>query len=178
MVNKKDNKEVNEKVQTKVSDEQILDECTDEYEQLQSIASVKTNAKEEKISPNCSFTQKIYYKKCGHTVQNYLELPQELVNLTKEDLQEKYSEWEIEKFSSNEIVLYKEANGECGDHYLVMENDGKVTIYKVLENGEKELFEKTDISIEYLTESDKINMKDGIRVNSKQELNQLIEDFE
>ena len=45
MVNKKDNKEVNEKVQTKVSDEQILDECTDEYEQLQSIASVKTNAK-------------------------------------------------------------------------------------------------------------------------------------
>ena len=59
-----------------------------------------------------------------------------------------------------------------------MENDGKVTIYKVLENGEKELFEKTDISIEYLTESDKINMKDGIRVNSKQELNQLIEDFE
>ena len=47
-----------------------------------------------------------------------------------------------------------------------------------MENGEKELFEKTDISIEYLTESDKINMKDGIRVNSKQELNQLIEDFE
>ena len=70
--------------------------------------TIETNSEEEeKISPNCSFTQKIYYKKCGHTVQNYLELPQELVNLTKEDLQEKYSEWKIEKFSSNEIVLYK-----------------------------------------------------------------------
>lgn len=170
--------EKKETVITEVSDENILDECTDEYEEVENKDSLQANSDEEKISPNCSFTQKIYYKKCGHTVQNYLELPKELVNLTKEDLQEKYSEWKIEKFSSNEIVLYKEANGECGDHYLVMENNGKVTIYKVLENGEKELFEKTDISIEYLTESDKINMKDGIRVNSKQELNQLIEDFE
>ena len=44
--------------------------------------------------------------------------------------------------------------------------------------GKRNCLKKTDISIEYLTESDKINMKDGIRVNSKQELNQLIEDFE
>ena len=36
------------KFKLKFQDEQILDECTDEYEELQSIASVKTNAKEEK----------------------------------------------------------------------------------------------------------------------------------
>ena len=72
MVNKKDNKEVNEKVQTKVSDEQILDECTDEYEELQSIASVKTNAKEEKISPNCIIKLKKYYKVCEYEINEYI----------------------------------------------------------------------------------------------------------
>lgn len=53
-----------------------------------------------------------------------------------------------------------------------------MTIYKILEDGKEEIFEKTDISTEYLTDTDKLNMQNGIRVNSKQELNQLIEDFE
>ena len=97
--------EKKETVITEVSDENILDECTDEYEEIENKDSLQANSDEEKISPNCSFTQKIYYKKCGHTVQNYLELPQELVNLTKEDLQEKYSEWKIEKFS-NRISIW------------------------------------------------------------------------
>ena len=64
--------EKKETVITEVSDENILDECTDEYEEIENKDSLQANSDEEKISPNCSFTQKIYYKKCGHTVQNYL----------------------------------------------------------------------------------------------------------
>ena len=47
----------------------------------------------------------------------------------------------------------------------------------MLFRSEKE-YEVTDISTEYITDTDKINMKNGIKVNGKQELNQLIEDFE
>ena len=45
------------------------------------------------------------------------------------------------------------------------------------ENGEEEI-EVTDISTEYLPETDKIQMENGIEVNGKQALNQLIEDYE
>ena len=74
--------------------------------------------------------------------------------------------------------MSKEEEGECGEHYIVRENNGKVTIYEILEDGSEKEYEITDIGTEYLTETDKINMQNGIRVNGKQALNQLIENFE
>ena len=76
------------------------------------------------------------------------------------------------------MILYREVDGECGEHYLVKEKDGKVVVYKILENGEEQEYETTQISTDYLTDTDKIEMQNGIRVNGQQELNQLIEDFE
>ena len=164
---------------TKVSEEEILDDCTDEYEQMQENQILEeTSSNEEKISPNCSFTIKTYYKKCGHTISEYSNLPEGLVNLNKEQLQEKYPNYEIEKFASNEIILYQEKEEECNEHYIVKDKEGNVVIYKILEDGTNEEYEVTRIATEYLTDTDKINLKNGIRVNGEQELNQLIEDFE
>ena len=101
-----------------------------------------------------------------------------MVNLNKEQLHEKYPNYEIEKFASNEIILYQEKEGECNEHYIVKDKEGNVVIYKILEDGTNEEYEVTRIATEYLTDTDKINLKNGIRVNGKQELNQLIEDFE
>lgn len=164
--------------QTKVSEEKILDDCTEEYEGIENSNMIETNANEEKISPNCSITYKKYYKECGHTTNEYNNIPKELINFTEEELKEKYSDWQIEKFSSNEIILYKEIEGSCNEHFVVREKDGKVVIYKILENGEEEEIEVTQISTDYLTETDKMEMEKGIKVNGKQELNKLIEDFE
>ena len=163
-----------------IAEETILDECTDEYEQIEKNNIVETNSNSEKISPNCEFIQKIYYSKCGHTISNYLNLPKEIVNLTQDELAEKYSDWKIEKFESNQVVLYKEMDSECGEHYLVKNKEGKVAIYKIVDDNLENLeeLEITDIYTEYLTDTDKINIDKGIRVNGKQELNQLIEDFE
>ena len=38
--------------------------------------------------------------------------------------------------------------------------------------------EKTEISVEYLSETDKGKISEGIKVNGIEELNQLLEDFE
>lgn len=167
------------KIETIVSEnEEILDDCTEEYEGMEYETTLKANTQEEKTSPNCSITTKTYYKKCGHTTNKYENLPQEFVNLTKEEIQNKYQDFKIESFSSNKIELYQEKDGECGEHYMVKDKDGEVTIYKILEDGNQEEIEATGVTTEYLTETDKINIKKGIQVNGKQELNQLIEDFE
>ncbi len=138
----------------------------------------ETNSTEEKISPNAFVTFKVAYKGCGHTTNKYMEVPEDFVNKTKTELQEKYSDWKIEKFSDTEIILSKEESGNCGEHYIVRESEGLVTVYQVLDDGTEREYEKTDISTEYLTETDKINMEKGIEVNGIQNLNQLIEDFE
>lgn len=178
--NKKENNYIQEIAKEEIVEENIIDDCTEEYEEMEKDKSmIQVNAEEEeKVSPNCSFTKKTYYSKCGHTVSNYLELPKDVVNLTREQVANKYQDFRIEEFDSNKIVLFKQVDDECGEHYLVKDNEGKVTVYKILEDGSESLFEETDIYTEYLTDTDKENMKEGISVNGKQELNQLIEDFE
>lgn len=138
----------------------------------------ETNTNEEKISPNAFITYKIKYKKCGHETTEYREIPKELVNLTKAELQEKYDDWKIEEFSDTNIILKKESRDSCDEHFILKDKNGIVTVFKTDENGEEREYEITDISTEYLTDTDKINMKNGIEVNGVQNLNQLIEDFE
>lgn len=167
-----------ENIQTEIAEEEILDDCTDEYEGAEYEDIIKANTQEEKTSPNCSLTTKTYYQKCGHTKSEYSNLPSNFVNLTKDEIQEKYQEYEIEDFATNAIILYQQKEGDCGEHYMVKDKDGMVTIYQVLEDGSEKEIETTGITTEYLPETDKINMKNGIQVNGKQELNQLIEDFE
>ncbi len=166
------------KIEAQVAKEEILDDCTDEYEEIEYKNTIKANAQEEKTSPNCSLIIKTYYKKCGHTKTQYSNLPQELINLNKEEIQNKYQDYEIESFSSNEVVLNQPKEGECGEHYMVKDKEGLVTIYQILEDGSQKEIETTGVSTEYLPQTDKINMQEGIQVNGKQELNQLIENFE
>ena len=133
---------------------------------------------EEKISPNCEVIKNIYYKGCEHTKSIYSNIEEEFVNLNKEELQKKLPDWEIEKFSENKIVLYKAQDGECGEHYIVKDKDGQVVIYRKTKEGKEELIETTDISTEYLPETDKMEIEKGIEINGKQALYQLIEDYE
>ena len=74
--------------------------------------------------------------------------------------------------------LYKEFDGVCGEHFKLRVENGKVVIYLVSQEGRESLYEKTNISSEYLTETDLINMQDGLEIYGKEELNKVIEDFE
>ena len=159
--------------------EEIYDECTDEYEEMIESNTLveETSSEGEKISPNCSIIFRRHYNDCGHTIEQYASIPTELVNKTEEDLQEQYEGWTIEEFSRNQIVLYREFDSECGEHYVLREKDGKVVVY--LKTGDtEELVEETDIATEFLTETDRIALQNGIEANGRVELNQIIEDYE
>lgn len=156
--------------------EKVTDECTEEYQNSEK--EIETDSQEEKISPNCLLTLKKYYEECNHTINEYVDIPQDLVNGTEEDLKNEYPYWHVEKYSSNDIILYKEFNSNCGQHFVLREDNGKITVYKINENNEEEVYENTEISVEYLSETDKIKISEGIRVNGIEELNQLLEDFE
>ena len=139
---------------------------------------IETNVKKVRISPNAFITFKETYEGCGHTKVDFVEVPEDFVNLSKEELKDKYSDWNIEKFTDTDIILSKDFEGSCDEHFIVKDVDGIVTAFKIKEDGTEEEYEITDIATEYLTDTDKIEMKNGIRVNGKQNLNQLIEDYE
>ena len=156
--------------------ELIEDECTEEYNESQNTTVVSSN--EEKVSANAILILKKYYSKCEHTINEYVELPQELVNMTKEEVQSEYTDWEVIGFESGKVTLYKEFEDVCGEHFKLKVEDGKVVVYIVNKDGMESVYEKTNISSEYLTETDLINMQDGLEIYGIEELNQIIEDFE
>ena len=160
--------------------EKIEDECTEEYkeEQMEKQNTTEVSSTEEKVAANAILILKKYYTKCDHTINEYVELPQELVNLTKEQVQEKYADWQVIGFEKGKITLYKEFDDVCGEHFKLKIEDGKVVAYTVNNDGTETLYEKTNISSEYLTETDLLNMQDGLEIYGKEELNQVIEDFE
>lgn len=176
-----ENQNTNQVKNTTEISERIIDECTEEWEEMSEMneLDVQTNTQEQiQLSPNCSFTLRTYYQECGHTANQYINIPQELVNKTEEEVKHKYPEWTIETFESNQVVLSKNQVGECGEHYVLRDVDGKIVVYVLNNKGEEKVFQKTEIATDYLTETDKITIKNGLKVYGKENLNQVIEDFE
>ena len=173
--------EIEEKADTKVSEltnEPVTDECVEETNNFEESEIEETNSNEEKTSPNCSLTMKRYYNECGHSIEEYSNLNNELVNKTKDEIQQVYSAWTIDKFSNNEIIISRSFDSQCGEHYIVRDKNGKVTVYLISGDGTETELQETEISTEFLTENDKVELQNGIRANGKQELNQVIENFE
>lgn len=156
--------------------EKIEDECTEEYVEEQNTTAV--TSVEERVSANAILILKKYYIQCDHTINEYVELPKELVNMTKDEVQKHYPDWEVIGFEKGKVILYKEFDEVCGEHFKLRVENGKVVVYIVDTDGKESLYEKTNISSEYLTETDLINMQDGLEIYGKEELNQIIEDFE
>jgi len=159
----------------------IEDDCTEQWNELNSLEqdNIQANSQESvRLSPKCSVIYETKYEKCGHVSRQYKNITQDLVNKTERDINGLYPDWAVKEFDSNELVLLKSESGECGEHYILRDVDGKVVVNLLNENGEEKEFEKTDISIEYLTDTDKIDIEKGLKVYGKENLSQIIEDYE
>ena len=140
--------------------------------------AVNTASAEVTVSPNSEviITQK--FKKCGHTITKREEAPREIVNLNKEKVQEYFEGWSIDKFTSNEIEISKEVSGICGEHYVLRESDGYISISTKNDIGEYIFKGLTDIPVQYLPEDDLNNLEKGIEIVGRDNLNRFLEDFE
>lgn len=140
--------------------------------------SIEVSEQEEKTTPNTLIIYKTYYTKCKHFVQDYDDIDILLVNLTEEEFNEKCKNWDIEEFSSEEIVLSQEKEEFCNEHYKLKLENNNIVIYNIDENGIETEYEYTGITTEYLTEEDILKLTAGIYVYGKENLTSTIEDYE
>lgn len=106
--------------------EGVTDECTEEYEiSMRDNDVTQVSSSDEKISANSAMILKKHYKECNHTINEYAEILPELVNLNQEEIIKEFPEWELIGFSPNEIILFQEVEGECGEHFTLREDKRK-----------------------------------------------------
>ena len=160
-------------------EEKVTDECIYENNEIENdIDEIKVSETETKVSPNAELVIKKYYKECGHTTEEKRNVANDMVNKTQEEIEKLYPDYKVESFFNNKIVLIKEEEGQCDEHYIVRDENSNIMIYKILSDGKEEIYQNTGISTEYLPETDKISLRDGIKVFGRENLNSVIEDFE
>lgn len=137
-----------------------------------------STVEEEKTTPNTLIIYKTYYTKCKHYIQKYENIDASLINLTEKEFKEKCKEWNIDKFSIEEIELSKEEESFCNEHYKLKLENNAIVIYNVDENGIETEYEHTGITTEYLTEQDILQLTTGIIIFGKENLTSTIEDYE
>ena len=148
-----------------------------EYEFI--LKNVKNNPKYDVVvSPNAEVILTQNYKRCGHTITTTEMAPREIVNLGKEKVQEYYNGWNIEEVSANRIKLSINKSGICGEHYILRESDGFISISCKNDSGEYIFKGLTDIPVQYLPQEDIDKLEKGIEIVGKENLNKFLEDFE
>lgn len=163
-----------------IDTQKLADEKNEETKSNETILneSIETSSANMKVSPNAIIIQKRYYKSCDHLIREVIDIPEDLINKTQDDVMNKYSDWKLEGYSPKEIVIYKEFQGICNEHYVIKEHNGVIGIYT--ENGEdiQEWQEDTEISTQYLPEEDLEQLKVGIKIVGKNNLYSFLEDYE
>lgn len=142
-------------------------------EEVKAVAAVET-----KISPYATLTIEKFFKTCAHTTLETVEIPKELVNMTKEELQAKYEKWYIKKFSDKEVHLYREVDANCSSHFVVKEDAGKVAVFAQIDSKSMQFKKSTNIDFDTLRDEDKELIKEGVELYGEEELSSFIEDFE
>lgn len=140
--------------------------------------AIQTSYEDVKILPSTNLGFKKKYTDCNHISFEFVDLPSELINKNKEEVEEVYGDWEVEEFFENKVVLYKEVSGICDEHFYITLGEEFVEIYKFTDENNKVLYDTTQIGKEYLTEQDILKLENGINLYGEDKLNSVIEDFE
>ena len=137
---------------------------------------------ENRISPNTFIEKRIHYKECGHLISNTELAENEVINFTRDEYEDYLDTTSpnsrLISFSNVKIVVYSERNSLCQEHYIVGEHNGYIAIFNINENGERVLYKSfTDYPISILIDIDQDKLREGIRVDSEEELSEILENF-
>ncbi len=104
-------------------------------------------------------------------------IPQEFVGLTKVELAENYTDWEIIGFN-DKLVEFERSLEEHEPMYVLSTDEDELVIYYKDENGNISVDEKLGIYIENLPSTDVENIRKGIVYERKEDIMKVLENFD
>jgi hypothetical protein len=127
------------------------------------------------ITASTKIVLKTYFTLCGHMVDKDPVDTKDYINLSEEALKNKYPDWTVNEFSTQQVILKREIQTYCPRHYIISSKDGYIAIYVYNEEGVKTLYDMTNDPISILTKEDQSNLEYGIVADSEEELQQKLE---
>ncbi|MCL2700041.1 MAG: BofC C-terminal domain-containing protein [Defluviitaleaceae bacterium] len=113
----------------------------------------------------------------GHVEVNAEDAPYFLVGLTREELAERLSGWELVEFSSQLAVFERRINARRTERYTVGVLDGYVAVFYDEEVNGSRVKELTEIPVDAFSEDELLRLVTGIRVAGEEQLLKVLEDY-
>lgn len=143
--------------------------------------SIYTESKAEK-KYDIELVYEEEYTLCGHKIDN----SDIITNTTLDELKEKEiakqkesgNEYEILEESNERLVFYKKLDQNCPNHFNIKLENGIVVVYSVANDTVSTVYQKIDIPQELISPEMLEELNVGIKVDSKEDLNLIIEDLE
>lgn len=146
--------------------------------------------KEQRVTSETHYIVEKYEEESEELVKEERDVPAEYAGLTREELEHQLAvematmsyedekaglvSISLESFSEDRIVIKKIYNSADDQGFVLKLEGGEVVIYQ--SDGE-ELFEKTGILEENLSEEDRQLLQEGYRVETEKELYSVLENF-
>lgn len=122
------------------------------------------------------------YTLCNHIIDDsnisYNTTMEEVKEIELEKQKENKLEYDIISETKDRIVYHRTINQNCPNHFNVKLEEGIVVIYNVLNDSVNTVYRKIDIPQELISPDMLEELNVGIKANSKEELNLIIEDLE
>ena len=122
------------------------------------------------------------YTKCGHTIQNKNMVYGTTLENLKEEENKKQKEngilYEVEEESNEQLVYSRKVEQNCPNHFLVKNENNNIVIYNIIDEAAMSVYKKLEVDINTLNPEMLEELNEGIKVDSKEDLNLIIEDIE
>lgn len=138
----------------------------------------ETSFEDEKIGVNTKLIIEETYTKCDHTSEVISQVDKDMVSLTKEDFEAKYPNFTLMEFSKEKVKVEERKEGICNEHFKVSIGEDFIEVFKLNQEQEEELYLVTNISRDYLAQTDIDKLSKGIEVYGKGNINSKLEDYE
>ena len=131
----------------------------------------------EKITPNTKMVYEYYYPALGETDVTEENAPYFMVNLTFDDLQKYYDDWQVTYFSAQKVVMRREVYDERNQRYIVGEKNGYVAVFYENDKDGEIVREITNIPVSALPSEEQKRLYEGINVIGDDKLMRILQDY-
>lgn len=154
----------------------LNDDIKNQEQQTETAEVVAINI--ARITPSTKLVYEYYYEGDGETKREEEVPPYFLLDMTREDIEKKYPDWQLQSFSSSEVVMRKNIAGKVKERYIIREYDGYVAVFFEQPVDGVSLRELTDTPISSLTEEEQAKLKIGISILGEEALINAMENYE
>lgn len=130
------------------------------------------------LSSNADVKWEYYYIKCFHTEYVETRADKSMIGKTGKEIASLYGAGLV-SFEPNKIVLRKEINCYCPNHYILKKDGDKISIYKTKSgSSDLELIKNIGFSFDSLSDSLKIDVGNGKVFGTLEEIEYFLEDLD